>query len=106
MSMKGPLHLRLPSKPCTAANRRQMSVLSFGTGYGWRGRLPAMSLTIVDFTALPENQLAAAARVLREALAHLPSGFQVPGEAEVEVEARRNEPEWLGFAAIEQDTLV
>ena len=44
--------------------------------------------------------------MLREALAHLPSGYQGPGEAEAEVKLRRADPEWLGFAAVEQDRLL
>jgi len=65
-----------------------------------------MDFTIVDFATLAAHQVAAAARVLRAALAHVPSGYQGPGEAEAEVEAWRNEPDWFGFAAVEQDTLI
>ena len=65
-----------------------------------------MSLAIVDFAALTTHHLAAAARVLRKALAHLPSGYQSPGEAEAEIEVRRNAPEWIGFAGMKQDALV
>ena len=65
-----------------------------------------MNFAIVDFSSLRPEQLAAAARVLREALGHLPSGYQAPGEAEAEVEMRRHEADWLGFAALERDTLV
>jgi aminoglycoside 6'-N-acetyltransferase I len=65
-----------------------------------------MSLAIVDFAALTTPQLAAAARVLREALAHLPSGYQSPGEAEAEIETRRSAPEWIGFAGLKRDALV
>jgi len=65
-----------------------------------------MSFAIVDFATLTTHQLAAAARVLREALAHVISGYQSPGDAEDEVETLRNEPEWLGFAALEQDALI
>jgi aminoglycoside 6'-N-acetyltransferase I len=44
--------------------------------------------------------------VLREALAHLPSGYHEPGEAEAEVERRLNEADWLGYAALEGERLV
>jgi hypothetical protein len=44
--------------------------------------------------------------VLREALAHLPSGYHAPGEAEAEVERRRNEVDWLGYAALEDEQLL
>ena len=61
-----------------------------------------MRLAIVDFAALTTHQLAAAGRVLREASAHLPSGYQSPGEAEAEIEVRRNAPDWIGFAGLKQ----
>ena len=66
----------------------------------------AMPLALRDVAALTQSQRAAAARVLREALAHLPSGFQGPDEAEAEVDALCNEPQWLGFAAMDQEQLV
>jgi aminoglycoside 6'-N-acetyltransferase I len=43
---------------------------------------------------------------LREALALLPSGYHAPGEAEAEVERRRNEADWLGYAALEDHRLL
>jgi aminoglycoside 6'-N-acetyltransferase I len=66
---------------------------------------PARHLVMRDFAALTDEQRAAAARVLRAALAHLPSGFQGPGEAEAEVETLCHDPQWLGFAALDQETL-
>jgi aminoglycoside 6'-N-acetyltransferase I len=65
-----------------------------------------MNLVIRDVTALTRSQRAAAVRVLRQALAHLPSGYQGPGEAEAEVEALCADPRWLGFAAMGQDRLL
>ena len=63
-------------------------------------------MAIVDFAALTVAQRAEAARVLREALAALPSGYQAPGEAEAEVELRRTEAAWLGYAAVDGERLV
>jgi aminoglycoside 6'-N-acetyltransferase I len=65
-----------------------------------------MDLVIRDVATLTRSQRAAAAQVLRRALAHLPSGFQGPGEAEAEVEALCADSRWLGFAAMDQDRLV
>lgn len=58
-----------------------------------------------DFAALVDEQRAAAARVLRTALAHMPSGFREPGEAEAEVEALCHDPQWVGFAALNGQSL-
>ena len=58
-------------------------------------------MDIVDFAALTAVQYAEAADVLRKALTNLPSGYQAPGEAEAEVEQRRTQDDWLGFAALE-----
>jgi aminoglycoside 6'-N-acetyltransferase I len=63
-------------------------------------------MKIVDFTTLTTRQFSEAARVLREALAKLPSGYQGPDEAEAEVELRRAQEEWLGFASLDGDRLV
>lgn len=66
-----------------------------------------MSLTIVDFEQLSAPQLADATRVLRQALAHVPTGYCEPGVAEAEVAARYcNEREWFGFAALEGAVVV
>ena len=65
-----------------------------------------MAIAIVDFAALTATQIAEAVRILREALVHLTSGYQGPGEAEAEVEFRRTNREWLGLAAIEGDAVV
>lgn len=66
-----------------------------------------MPLAIVDFTQLTEPQYTGAARILREALAHHPSGYRGPGEAETEVEERRNGVDgWRGFAALAEGELA
>jgi aminoglycoside 6'-N-acetyltransferase I len=66
----------------------------------------ACGLTIVDFTRLTAAQASIAARVLREALAHMPSGYQADGAAEAEVAARREANDWVGLAAFEDERLV
>src|SRR5437667_7168519 len=63
-------------------------------------------MEIVDFAALTIVQYAEAARVLRQALADLPSGYQAPGEADAEVDLRRKQDDWLGFAALDGERLV
>src|SRR5262245_29881488 len=63
-------------------------------------------MAIVDFATLTQVHCAQAAEVLRAALDHLPSGYQAPGAAEAEVELRRGEVDWLGYAALEGDRLV
>lgn len=65
-----------------------------------------MTFAIVEFATLTANQLTAAARVLREALVHVPSGYKGSGEAETEVEVMRNYPDRLGFVAIERGELI
>lgn len=63
-------------------------------------------MAIVDFATLTADQHAEAARILREALAALPSGYQTPGEAEAEVALRRSQDDWLGYAALDGERLV
>ena len=63
-------------------------------------------MEIVDFTALPAARHADAARILREALAHLPSAYNAPGEAEAEVALRCADSDWLGHAALDGERLV
>lgn len=63
-------------------------------------------MEIIDFKSLGPDQWIEAARALREALDHLPSGYQAPGEAEAEVERRLTDEVWLGFAAIVGNRLV
>jgi len=61
-----------------------------------------MAAELVDFRSITKPQRAAAAEILRTALAHLRSGYQGAGEAEAEVDQRWNEREWLGYAALEE----
>jgi aminoglycoside 6'-N-acetyltransferase I len=61
---------------------------------------------IVDFRRLTEAQRADAARILRDALAHLSSGYGAPGEAEAEIADRLQSTGWLGYAAFEDERLV
>ena len=63
-------------------------------------------MEIVDFATLAPARHADAARILRAALAHLPSAYNAPGEAEAEVALRCAEDSWLGKAALEGDQLV
>jgi aminoglycoside 6'-N-acetyltransferase I len=63
-------------------------------------------MEIVDFAALAPSRHAEAARILREALAHLPSAYNAPGEAEAEVTLRCADGEWLGHAALEGRQLL
>jgi len=63
-------------------------------------------MQIIDFGALAPARHADAAGILRDALAHLPSAYNAPGEAEAEVASRCADDEWLGYAAIDGERLV
>jgi len=63
-------------------------------------------MEIVDFATLAPARHADAARILREALAHVPSAYNGPGEAEAEVALRAADDEWLGHAALQGGRLV
>jgi aminoglycoside 6'-N-acetyltransferase I len=63
-------------------------------------------MEIVDFAALAPPRHAEAAAILRDALAHLPSAYNAPGEAEAEVALRCADADWLGHAALENGRLV
>ena len=65
-----------------------------------------MTVVLVDFRGITADQRAAAAEVLRTALAHLPSGYQAAGEAEAEVGLRWADDDWLGYAALDGERLV
>lgn len=65
-----------------------------------------MARVLADFKMLAAAPHAEAARVLRQALANLPSGYQTPGEAESEVEARCADEEWLGYGLLEGGRLI
>jgi aminoglycoside 6'-N-acetyltransferase I len=66
----------------------------------------ALGVTIVGFHQLTDAQFAAAADVLRAALAHLPSGYRAAGAAEAEVAARLKAVDWIGMAALADERLV
>ena len=61
---------------------------------------------IVDFDDLSPADWSQAANILRAALERLPSGYSGPGDAEAEVELRRLQDEWLGYAALEGAEVV
>ena len=63
-------------------------------------------MEIVDFAGLAAARYAEAARILREALAHLPSAYNAPDEAEAEVAQRSADSDWLGHAALDGERLV
>lgn len=63
-------------------------------------------MEIVDFGTLDPARHADAAMILRDALAHLPSAYNAPGEAEAEVALRCAADDWLGYAAMEGEQLV
>ena len=62
--------------------------------------------TIVDFAHFTDDHRADAATVLRDALAHLPSGYGEAGQAQAEVAARAAASDWLGYAAFDGERLV
>ena len=63
-------------------------------------------MEIVDFAGLAPSRHAEAAGILRAALAHLPSAYNGPGEAEAELALRSADSDWLGHAALESERLV
>lgn len=60
----------------------------------------------VDFRDLTAPQRAEAARILREALAHMPDAYDKPGEAEAEVQTFLADPERFAFAAVDGDAVL
>jgi aminoglycoside 6'-N-acetyltransferase I len=65
-----------------------------------------MTLQIIAFEQRTQGQRKDAARILREALAHMPSAYNGPGEAEAEVETFGADPDRFGLAAMEGGLLV
>ena len=63
-------------------------------------------MEIVDFGMLPPAAHVEAARILREALAHLPSAYNAPGEAGAEVALRCTDTDWPGYPALDGKRLV
>jgi aminoglycoside 6'-N-acetyltransferase I len=64
------------------------------------------TLQIIAFEQLTQDQRQDAARILREALAHMPSAYNGPGEAEAEVATFGADPERFALAAMEGDRLA
>jgi aminoglycoside 6'-N-acetyltransferase I len=64
-----------------------------------------MDIAIVDFAAADKKQLAAAARILREALPS-PTAYKGPGEAEAEVADVIDSPKRFALAALAEGALV
>lgn len=58
-----------------------------------------MTLAMVAFETLSPVQLASAARILRDALAHMPSAYNAPGESEAEVQRFLDDPNRFAIAA-------
>jgi aminoglycoside 6'-N-acetyltransferase I len=63
-------------------------------------------MKIVDFGALGPARHADAAAILRDALAHLPSAYNAPGEAEAEVALHCADGDWVGHAAMDGERLT
>ena len=61
---------------------------------------------IRDFSELADAQLRDAARILREALAHMPSAYNDAGEAEAEVRSFLADPGRFALAALEGRRLL
>lgn len=64
------------------------------------------SWRFVDFPGLTADQRADCARILKAALAHVPSGYQGPGEAVNEVASFLADPERSAFAAVEGEVVL
>src|SRR5215469_14051897 len=64
-----------------------------------------MDIAIVDFAAADKKQLAAASRILREALPS-PTAYKGPGEAEAEVADVIANPDRFALAALSDGALV
>lgn len=65
-----------------------------------------MTPSIVPFETLTPGQRAEAARILREAFAHMPSAYGGPREAEDEVDTFFADPERAAFGALDGDRLL
>ncbi len=61
---------------------------------------------IRDFSELADAQLREAARILRQALAHMPSAYNDAGEAEAEVRSFLDDPSRFALAALDGDRLL
>jgi len=65
-----------------------------------------MDTVIAEFERLSDFQLRDAARILRAALAHMPSAYNDPGAAEAEVRTFLGEPDRFALAALDGDRLL
>jgi aminoglycoside 6'-N-acetyltransferase I len=65
-----------------------------------------MTPVVADFARLTPDQTAAAARILRDALAHQPAAYTAPDAAAEEVALRLASPDWLGYAVLEGETVL
>ena len=65
-----------------------------------------MPTRIVPFAELTVAQLASAAQVLRDALAHIPETYSQPGEAEAEIQTFFTDDERAAWAALDGETVV
>lgn len=63
-------------------------------------------MEIVDFGSLPPARHTEATTILRDALAHVPSTYNAPSEADAEVALRCIADDWLGFATMEAERLI
>ena len=69
-------------------------------------RRSSKSFSIVDFRRLSTAQLSEAARILRQALAHMPSAYNEPGAAEAEMRTFLDDPGRFALAALDGERLL
>ncbi|HEY8616998.1 GNAT family N-acetyltransferase [Phenylobacterium sp.] len=65
-----------------------------------------MTLRFVPLSELSSGQRAEAARILREALAHMPAAYNDPGEAEAEVAAFIDDEDREAIAALDGEAVL
>ena len=65
-----------------------------------------MATRIVPLAELSAAQLAEAAQVIRDALAHMPETWDKPGEAEAEIDTFFTDEDRRGWAALDSDAVV
>ena len=63
-------------------------------------------INIRHFSELTDAQLREGARILRDALAHMPSAYNGPGEAETEVRSFLDDPSRFAVAALDGNRLL